>query len=315
MIIKRTLLITVIVGLLQILSFSNLLSSESADQKLVVGKSAECLDCHDDMSTSLDNSTHRLSNDATNDKIAVGCISCHDGWAEHLEEPSAENIGNPENKTLFDQANICGNCHQSQHQTSMTSFDPHGISGVACLTCHTVHNNSESKLLAEKSGQLCISCHADEASEFNRRSAHPYESGNIDCIDCHVLGGMERADKAVGLNWTCQNCHAENAGPFIYEHPVTYKHLVDGSGCVECHQPHGSDNDRLINQPGNGLCLQCHNTPPGHLTNHSGLGSKLACLECHTDIHGSYDNRLFLDPDLGSKLFPDCYQSGCHIQN
>jgi DmsE family decaheme c-type cytochrome len=315
MIIKRTVSITVIVGLLQILPFSSPFSSEKVDPVMVIEKSGDCLDCHDDMAGSLDNSTHRLSSNASGDKIIVGCISCHDGWAKHLEEPSAENIGNPEKHNPFDQANICGNCHQSPHQASMISFDPHGIAGVACLTCHTIHNNTVNMLLSEKRDQFCVSCHSDVASEFQRRSAHPYESGNIDCVDCHIFGETERADRAVGMNWTCQNCHAEHAGPFIYEHPVTSKHLVEGSGCIECHQPHGSNNDRLINQPGNGVCLQCHNTPPGHLTNHSGLGSKLACLECHTEIHGSYDNRLFLDPSLGSKLFPDCYQSGCHIQN
>ena len=120
---------------------------------------------------------------------------------------------------------------------------------------------------------------------------------------------------ATGLNWKCQGCHSDVAGPYLYEHPVTYQHLVEGVGCTECHSPHGSPNDRLLTQPGNGVCLQCHGTPPGHRTRHSGLGTKLACVDCHSDIHGSYDNNKFLDPMLGTKLFPNCYQSGCHIFN
>ena len=63
------------------------------------------------------------------------------------------------------------------------------------------------------------------------------------------------------------------------------------------------------------MCLQCHSVPSGHLTTHDGLGVKYDCVECHSEIHGSYDSRLLLDPDLNSKFFPDCYQSGCHSAN
>ena len=76
--------------------------------------------------------------------------------------------------------------------------------------------------------------------------------------------------------------------------------------------PHGSGNERLLAQKGSTLCLQCHGVPPRHRTEHSGLGTKLQCVECHSEVHGSNHNAKFLDPDLGSKLFSNCYQSGCH---
>lgn len=167
-------------------------------------------------------------------------------------------------------------------------------------------------LVADDRENYCLACHTAVGMEFKRRSVHPLESGNVRCTDCHNLAGIEDPMLAVGLNWRCQECHAERSGPFLYEHPVVNNHLIEGGGCVECHQPHGSPNDRLLNQPNNGVCMQCHAVPAGHRTEHSGLGTKLACVECHNQIHGSYDNRLFLDPELGTKLFPDCYQSGCH---
>jgi DmsE family decaheme c-type cytochrome len=151
--------------------------------------------------------------------------------------------------------------------------------------------------------------------EFKRRSAHPLESGNIRCTDCHDIAGIDDPLLAAGLNFDCQECHAEKSGPFIYEHPVVNNHTVDGRGCVACHEPHGSPNDRLLNQPGNLVCLQCHAVPVGHRLQHSALGAKLACIECHNQVHGSFDGSKFLDPDLGLKLFPDCFQSGCHSLN
>jgi DmsE family decaheme c-type cytochrome len=247
--------------------------------------------------------------------LFVGCINCHDGWKKHLEDPSAETIVNPSGLTSIDQSEVCNRCHQTAHQQAMVTTDPHFRADISCLDCHAVHNNPHKKLVKDDSQNFCLSCHNEVAGEFHRRSNHPLQSANIRCTDCHKIDDIKDPSLAVGHNWNCQSCHSDYAGPFLYEHPVVYDHLVEGGGCVECHQPHGSPNDRLLNQPQNGTCLQCHGTPPGHRTNHSGLGTKLACVDCHSEIHGSYDNKLFLDPDLGNKLFPDCYQSGCHIFN
>lgn len=312
----RNIGVALLILILPILLFSPLLfSSEYISQKEIIDNSADCLDCHEEMVNSLSGSAHHIFDNNSGTTIKVGCVGCHDGWEAHLDEPGEDNIGQPADYFLTEQAKICGRCHQSSHQTSMLNSDPHGQAGVTCVTCHTIHDNSNENLLSTNKHQFCISCHTRIASEFKQRSAHPYESENIFCTDCHLIDETEKGFLSVGLNWTCQNCHAEYSGPFIYEHPVSYSHLIEGGGCVECHQPHGSNNDRLLTQPGNGTCLQCHGTPPGHVTNHNGLGSKLACVRCHTEIHGSYDNGLFLDPDLGTKLFPDCYQSGCHNPN
>jgi DmsE family decaheme c-type cytochrome len=275
--------------------------------------SETCLDCHEGQNNSLAGSPHVLTTDSNlKSALEVGCISCHDGWEKHLDDPSIENIAIIDDSTLLVQSQVCGRCHLSSHQSAMVTTDPHGRSGMGCLSCHSVHNNPNVMLVEDADGNYCKSCHKAVAGEFKLRSAHPLESYNIQCTDCHNIGGIESPQSAIGHDWSCQECHPETSGPFLYEHPVTYTHLVDGGGCVECHQPHGSVNDRLLNQPGKGLCLQCHSVPPGHFANHSGLGAELACIECHSEIHGSYDNSLLLDPDLSMKFAADCYQSGCH---
>lgn len=272
-----------------------------------------CLDCHEDMLISLTDSPHEISKSPDNtNAMNVTCNDCHDGWKEHIEDPTRDNITRPSELTQMAQGEVCGRCHLTAHQSAMVTTDPHSRTDLSCSSCHSIHGNMNEYLVRENLDNFCFSCHSSVAMEFKRRSAHPVEPGNIRCVDCHDLSSIKNAEFEIGFDWRCQTCHEEIAGPFLYEHPVTYSHLVEGGSCMECHEPHGSVNDRLLRQTTRALCFQCHNTPPGHATMHSGLGSKHDCVQCHSEIHGSYSNSLLLDPDLGSKMFPDCYQSGCH---
>ncbi len=300
-------------GLILIVCFSITFSENIYNKEELLANSSTCLDCHEDIEEALIASSHRVYSESDlSSPLVSGCIGCHDNWEEHIEDPSSDNIQSPDQSSHSVQAEICGRCHLSPHQTAMATTDPHGRAQIGCLSCHKIHDNPNKALVSDDSDNYCLTCHTAVASEFSRRSAHPLESGNIRCIDCHNLSSLNDPALAIGMDWQCQECHAENSGPFLYEHKALYNHLVEGGSCLECHQPHGSPNDRLLNQPGNAVCMQCHMTPAGHITQHSGLGTKLACVECHSQIHGSYDNNLFLDPNLGTKLFPDCNQSGCH---
>lgn len=313
---KRVSTVAVVLIALLIMLTVSVASAKYFERQKLVEESSTCLGCHEDMRASLAGSAHQLNAEGQAvSPLAVGCIGCHDGWETHLDDPSAANISTPSSYSQMDQAEVCSRCHVTAHQTAMVSTDPHNRTEIACLSCHKIHGNFNKTLVKDDRENYCVSCHLSVMTEFRRRSAHPLESGNIRCTDCHNMGEAKDPALAVGLDWSCQRCHTDVAGPYVYEHPVAYSHLVDDGGCIECHEPHGSSNDRLLIQPEGGTCLQCHSIPAGHRTNHSGLGSKFACIDCHSGIHGSNDNRQLLDPDLGSKLFPDCYQSGCHIFN
>jgi DmsE family decaheme c-type cytochrome len=305
------------VAALFIFSFPMLiLSAKEYGGDEIVKKSATCLDCHQEMAAGLDGSVHKISGiKEMSPAIKVGCIGCHDGWEKHLDDPSAETIGKIKELPMVDQARVCGRCHMSEHQAAMVADDPHGRADIGCLDCHSIHNNKNRALTKDDNQNYCGTCHQPIAAEFKKRSFHPLESGNIRCVDCHKLGDPRAGGPKVGIDWTCENCHGDKAGPHIYEHQAANEYSINGGGCMECHEPHGSANDRLLIRPGNNLCLQCHEIPPVHRTQHSGLGMKFDCVFCHSEIHGSYDNGIFLDPDLGIKLFPDCYQSGCHNIN
>ncbi len=194
----------------------------------------------------------------------------------------------------------------------MATTDPHALSGITCLDCHSIHNNANSRLVNDDRENYCQACHSNVMAEFKRRSSHPLEAGYIRCVDCHCLGEAHDPLGTTGFDWRCQQCHSEVSGPFLFEHEVVNAHGIDGGGCTECHNPHGSPNDRLLVQPGNRLCNQCHGVPTGHRVTHGGIGRRYDCMDCHSEIHGSQESKSLLDPLLGSKLYPDCYQSGCH---
>jgi DmsE family decaheme c-type cytochrome len=312
---KKTLLPSVWMPLILLAVFltGSVLRGSSPDRNEMLERTSDCLACHDDMEESLRGSPHRLAGEGDlSSPVIVGCIGCHDGWQEHIDDPTPENISSGPELGLVRQAEVCGRCHSTPHQIAMLASDPHGRRGLTCSDCHTMHSNLSRKLTKDERENYCLACHFEVAAQFKSRSTHPLESGNLRCMDCHEIGNIRDHDLVLGLDWKCRECHSEYAGPFIYEHPVTYDHLVEGSGCVECHQPHGSANERLLRQPQSGTCLQCHMIPPGHRIAHSGLGSRYACAECHSDIHGSDNNSCFLDPDLGMKLAVNCYTSGCH---
>jgi DmsE family decaheme c-type cytochrome len=270
-----------------------------------------CLECHQDMADNLVGTKHALSQNGAKG-VTVSCIGCHGSWEAHLDDPEANHPTIASKLGFVEQADVCASCHQGEHQTTMVSTDPHGRAGLDCATCHSIHGNMNAGLVKDDSENYCLGCHQTVGAQFAARSAHPLHDGNVMCRDCHPMNDRKDMQLVKGFDWTCQTCHPDVAGPYVYEHPVNYSHLVNGGGCIECHSPHGSPNERLLNQPKNGVCQQCHGIPAGHRVAHSGMAVKIDCVNCHTQFHGSNDDRLFLDPMLTTTFYANCYASGCH---
>lgn len=268
-----------------------------------------CVDCHDDYTESLAHTAHSLTQ--SNNPQGLDCASCHSGAAEHVEDPSVENIGNPVNLPVGEQNNLCASCHRPHSTAGSVGMDVHLEQGFGCNECHSVHQGQDNLLNLEVEN-LCQKCHQGVLLQFQSRSNHPVNDGIVSCVSCHDFTGKSEPNFGHGPSANCASCHPEQSGPHMYEHPVAVSFATEGSNCTECHSPHGSPHEKLLKTPTSVLCQQCHGTPPLHRTKHSGLGAKFECADCHSQTHGSNDNRLMLDPDLGVKLFPNCYQSGCH---
>ncbi len=303
----RVLLLAVIaLGLCGWMVSGKLVASDNA-----TADNAACLDCHQDQADNLLGSKHALTA-ATAKGVAVTCVGCHGDWEKHLDDPEVNKPAVPSKLAFAAQANLCASCHQGEHQTTMVTTDPHGRAGLDCATCHSVHGNMNEGLVKDDSEEYCATCHPTVMAQFSARSAHPLHESSVKCQDCHSMSDRKDMMLATGFDWACQTCHSDYAGPHVFEHPVTFNHLVDGGGCIECHSPHGSPNEKLLTQPENGTCLQCHGMPAGHRVAHSGMATRIDCVNCHTEFHGSNDNRLFLDPMLTTTFYANCYASGCH---
>lgn len=267
-----------------------------------------CLTCHEGLDQTLAMTPHQLTNDQ------ILCVSCHTGGEVHIEDPSAENIINPQNSFGEDALNNCYTCHKPHTGMGNFGFDMHSSQGMNCSSCHKVHGSNKSLLLDNKAS-FCLPCHTEMKLAFSRKSNHPVNQEAVNCLSCHTNSTDVNNDFAYDLERTCEGCHQEQAGPFMFEHDAANSYMVGGTGCIECHDPHGSENDNLLKQPGDNLCNSCH-FEQTHTTAHPGRDyQNFNCVSCHTGFHGSMVSNLLLDPYLDQKLFDNCYQSGCHSLN
>ena len=271
-----------------------------------------CLACHDpSYGDSLEKTSHALASMTPSAGVKINCVSCHSGASVHIEDPNTENIGNPSTMLPEQVEKTCTQCHQPHTESGVLGFDPHIGLNLACVECHSIHSKDLTQVADESSG-LCGKCHAAAVNEFRKRSNHPVATGNMSCLSCHSFRQDAEPQFGHGGDAQCYSCHPEQSGPFLFEHEATSSFSPEGSGCTSCHRPHGSSNDRLLTQTDDKLCRQCHAQPPGHLTAHSGEFAGLNCMDCHSEVHGSYDNLFLLDPQLGSKLRGDGQSCFCH---
>ena len=84
----------------------------------------------------------------------------------------------------------CLTCHAKTESHAGRATSLHGKNQLACTDCHSVHESKQSLyLLAEKSDQLCISCHKETQAAFAKPFRHRLQEGAIHCVDCHAPHG------------------------------------------------------------------------------------------------------------------------------
>ena len=272
-----------------------------------------CLACHDGYDTAMNNTAHRLSSSMSAPHAAIDCGSCHAGAVEHAEDPSEDNVVNPADQIGQDAFNTCTTCHMAHVGPDDYGMEPHNDMRLNCASCHRVHDDN-ARLLIDEENEFCFQCHSDIEARFHLQSQHPVLSDNLTCLNCHSFAKRQDDHAAYDFQRVCQDCHPEQGGPYLYEHGGVSAFFAEHGGCVECHDPHGSANERLLRQSGNNLCESCHFVPQ-HQTAHGSLWKDYSCTSCHTDTHGSFSNGLLLDDNLPAKLGLDCWQSGCHSTN
>lgn len=183
---------------------------------------------------------------------------------------------------------------------------------LGCESCHgpgSLHvkagGGAGTIINPRKSPETCFQCHLEVRAAFQLPHHHPVLEGKMSCADCHEVHkgiaikaastNIQQTLKAGGLafltkNETCFECHTQQRGPFVYEHEALRQ------GCTVCHSPHGSVNQRMLNERNATLCLKCHfqeQKEPGHIfigdVDHSSFLQQGTCWSagCHEQPHGS----------------------------
>lgn len=201
--------------------------------------------------------------------------------------------------------NIARGFHDATHAGLTVKAEDGTVRNVSCESCHGggslhVKAGTRQTILNPKiAPDTCLQCHPNTRAEFSLPHTHPVLAGKIACTQCHDphQGEAHAAGGARSLqaqaNATCAKCHPAQTGHFTFQHEALRE------GCVSCHSPHGSVNDKMLKARGTSLCYQCHFQPQssGVQITHGGVNHSQNVIRgtcwtagCHEAIHGSNVN-------------------------
>ena len=198
-----------------------------------------CLDCHDEDEVFVDEYEHG--------PVAKGaCSECHDPHTS--PRPMLLRASGRE---------LCGQCHEELVDSLRDAESIHEPAEDDCTDCHNPHSGPYPNMLPAEKRELCRECHDDIVEEAELAEVdHSTVLSGEECLHCHSPHGSDHAptlkQAAVDLCLDCHDDAVESNGSKLTD----MKHLlaqnsewhepITEDGCHECHNPHGSDNFRLL---------------------------------------------------------------------
>ncbi len=250
-------------------------------------KDGECTGCHD-----AHQSPNKFQLLDAGDNL---CFLCHDKTrlvgGKFVHTPVAEggcsSCHNPHSsgfpKMLIAVSNdVCYACHSDKEELAKTKKHTHAPVEESCVNCHSPHStNFEYSLVADPNQDLCFMCHDDKQEKIeNAKVQHAGLKTKRKCLACHDPHfsdyAMQLSQKPQDL---CMKCHARaytdgnrktaNMAEVLTNNLSKHGPIRQGD-CSGCHDPHGSDNFRILkanfpplfysgyNPDNYELCFMCH---------------------------------------------------------
>jgi predicted CXXCH cytochrome family protein len=161
---------------------------------------------------------------------------------------------------------------------------------------------AQTEIRIDSAASCTTACHTDF---FKKKHIHPGASKGTTCVKCHKpVEPGKHAFKPTPANKSeqCYACHDEDE----FKSAAVHKPVQAGS-CTKCHDPHQSDQAKLLRKPAPQLCFGCHDEDEFkgaavHKPVQAG-----SCTKCH-DPHKSDQPRLLRKP--APQL---CF--GCHDED
>ncbi len=236
-----------------------------------------CVTCH----------ANRTEGATVHPAVLLGCDGCH--TAERYKEETDVFLNTEGN-------DLCFACHEDKRPTNTQVSTHWPIRKNRCIECHDPHATAAPYLLrrategTSRSENLCLTCHEEIADQIERPVKHAViEFG---CGTCHTTHRSEPDGAQEGMYHLtksspglCLDCHDGSDASLQAAH---HGQPFATANCAECHNPHGSDNPKLLNNvlhpPFQADCETCHLEPKdGKVVLQEG-GRRTLCLVCHTGV-------------------------------
>ncbi len=291
-------------------------ADKATPKDLVLKGDAKCTRCHDENDDYPVLDIAKTRHGGVANFVSLTCTSCHGDSNAHINNPEGKK-DRPKPDYVFgkkgaatpaaDRAQACLACHAGNRHLAFWESGRHKKNDVACDNCHVIHEAKNVPLRKENPTvsplvtttrqlqyETCTNCHKQIRSQLLKTSHHPIIEGKLNCTSCHnPHGALSHAMvKDESVNQLCTGFHVDKRGPFMQEHaPVE-------ENCLTCHNSHGSIHAKLLNERVPNLCQDCHDWsrhPGTYYSGNQGWSASppntrlvaRACLNCHTNIHGS----------------------------
>lgn len=225
--------------------------------------------------------------------MEVGCNACHD---VKQEDDGPRVVLNAEGNEL------CFTCHEDKRpQPSQLSVHA-PVRKERCISCHEPHRSPNAYLLrrptegTDSAANLCLSCHGEIAAQLRKPVKHP--AVDLGCAVCHTTHKSGPASAPEGVFHLskpqpelCLDCHDAGDAGLQAAHR---KQPFGRARCTECHNPHGSDQKKLLNNYvhppfAERQCDTCHQEPKNGRVALVEGGRRELCLVCHADMQERLD--------------------------